>query len=384
MSKDFSKVLEEGLENLSESDLQEVADQIDTESFVELDEEIQEALKLLMSEERLEEMTTAAADTLRPKGAPGQSKAEMLSTFTSLMAQLGKEDLSMWMDKALEQSKKSADGVPSGNAAKNKMSIDAKKTTMKENVEEMFSADKNLSEDFKEKASTILEAVINTEITQEKVRLAEENEEFQEQLEEQYIEALQEEANEIFENLTDQIDVYLDYVVENWMKENEVAIESTVRTELAENFIKGMHTLFTENYVTVPDSEIDIVSEMKEKIDSLEAQLNETIDEKLSLEEMVDSVNREAILDEISEGLAETQVEKLRTLSEGVEYTDEETYYKKLNILKENFFSRPTESRSTGLITEEIDGSNLEEDSRDSIVDENIAKYAAAISKSKK
>lgn len=384
MSKDFSKVLEEGLENLSESDLQEVADQIDTESFVELDEEIQEALKLLMSEERLEEMTTAAADTLRPKGAPGQSKAEMLSTFTSLMAQLGKEDLSMWMDKALEQSKKSADGVPSGNAAKNKMSIDAKKTTMKENVEEMFSADENLSEDFKEKASTILEAVINTEITQEKVRLAEENEEFQDYLEEQYVEALQEEANEIFENLTDQIDVYLDYVVENWMKENEVAVESTVRTELAENFIKGMHTLFTESYVTVPDSEIDIVSEMKEKIDSLEAQLNETIDEKLSLEEMVDSVNREAILDEISEGLAETQVEKLRTLSEGVEYTDEETYYKKLNILKENFFNKSTESRSTGLITEEIDGSNLEEDSRDYIVDENVAKYAAAISKSKK
>lgn len=377
MSKDFSKILEEGLENLSEEQLQEVATDIEAEDFLSLDEEIQEAIKLLMSEEKIEEIT-AAADTLKPKGAPGQSKAEMLSTFTSLMAQLGKEDLSKWMNDAIEQSKKGADGVSGDLAAKNKKSV-----AMKENVEEIFGEDENLSEEFKDKATVIVEAVVNTKITEETVRLQEEFEAKEAELQEAFDESLQEQANEIFEEVVDKVDSYLNHVADSWLSENEVAIDSSIRTELAENFIQGLHNLFTESYVTVPDEEVDIIAEMKDQINSLSSQLNEVTDEKLELESIINNANKDSILDEASEGLAETQVEKLRSLSEGVDYVDNETYAKKLAIIKETFFKPTGEAKSTGLITEEIDGS-VEESNQEIEMSQEMAQYAKAISKTVK
>lgn len=375
MSKHISKILEEGIENLSEDQLQELASEIEVEDFLGLDEEIQEAIKLLMSEEKIQEVT-AAADTLKPQGAPGQSKAEMLSTFTDLMSQLGKEDLSKWMNDAIAQSKKGADGVPSGNAAKNKQSV-----AMKENVEEMFSGEDNLSEEFKDRATTILEAVVNTEIIKEQTRLQEEYEAAEQELKEAFDESLQEQANEIFESVTDSLNSYLDHIVESWLDENEVAIESTVRTELAESFISGLHNLFAENYVNVPDEEVDVIGEMKAQIDYLTDKLNEVSDEKIRLESFVSEANKNSILDEISEGLAETEVEKLRSLSEGIEYIDEDSYANKLNILKEAFFKSSNGQKQTGLITEEIDGTDTESLDEGHQVDGDMLKYVQAISK---
>ena len=329
------------------------------------------------TEADLEEAT--AADTLKPGGAPGESKAEMLSTFTSLLAQLGKEDLSNIFNQVQSQYGPNKAPGAEDKAASNRSTVDAKpsaavgKGAWKEDVDELFSEDE-LTEEFREKAETIFEAAVNTRINLEVARL---EEEYAEKFETE----LQEASAQIFEEVSGKLDQYLDYVVEQWMEENKIAVESSLRTDIAENFIQGLQNLFAEHYITVPDEKIDLVAEMRAELDETRAKLNETLDQKIELEAIINEATAVSILDDISEGLAETQVEKLRTLAEGIEYTDGETYRRKLEIIKENYFSSKTPAKTTGLITESIDGSE-EEVSNDVHVPAQMKQYMNAISKS--
>lgn len=322
-------------------------------------------------------LEASAADTLKPGGAPGESKAEMLSTFTSLLAQLGKEDLSNIFNQV--QSQYGANKAPGAEdkSASNRSTVDMKpsaavgKGAWKEDVDALFGEDE-LTEEFREKAETIFEAAVNTRINLEVARL---EEEYAEMFEAE----LQEASNEIFEEVSGKLDQYLDYVVEQWMEENQIAVESSLRTEIAENFLHGLHNLFAEHYIRVPDDQIDLVAEMKAELDEVKAKLNEALDEKLELQSIVDEATAISILDDISEGLAETQVEKLRTLSEGIDYTDADTYRRKLEIIKENYFT-PKSAKTTGLITESIDGS--EDEVSTEVVPAQMKQYMNAISKS--
>jgi hypothetical protein len=323
---------------------------------------------------------TDAANSLKPGAAPGDSKAETLSTFTSLLAQLGKEDLSKLFNDV--QSQFGPNKVPGGAEDKsdsNKATVNMKpsaaigKGAWKEDVDDMFSADE-LSEEFREKAETIFEAAVNTRINLEIARL-------EEQYEEKFEAELQEASEQIFEDVSGKLDQYLDYVVEQWMAENQIAIESSLRTEIAENFITGLQNLFSEHYITVPDEKVDLVAEMKAELDEVKAKLNETLDQKIELEAIINEATAISILDDVSEGLAETQVEKLRTLSEGIEYSDADVYRKKLEIIKENYFSTKSKATPTGLITESIDGSD-EEVTNDVHVPAQMKQYMSAISKS--
>ena len=322
----------------------------------------------------------AAADTLKPGGAPGESKAETLATFTSLLAQLGKEDLSNIFNQVQSQYGPNKAPGAEDKSASNRSTLDMKpsaaigKGAWKEDVDELFGEDE-LTEEFREKAETIFEAAVNTRINLEVARLEEE-------YEERFETELQEASVEIFEELSGKLDQYLDYVVEQWMEENQIAVESTLRTDIAENFIQGLQNLFSEHYITVPDEKIDLVAEMKAELDEVKAKLNETLDAKIELEAIINEATAVSILDDIAEGLAETQVDKLRTLSEGIEYTDAETYRRKLEIIKENYFtSKKSASRSTGLITESIDGTD-EDVSTDVNVAPQMKQYMNAISKS--
>jgi hypothetical protein len=167
------------------------------------------------------------------------------------------------------------------------------------------------------------------------------------------------------------------------MEANELAVETSLRTNIAENFMAGLQNLFAEHYIAVPDEQLDVLGEMKAEIDNLRAQLNESIDEKLALESIVVDATKEATLDEVSEGLAATQVEKLRTLAEGLEYTGADAYRKKLEIVKESYFSKKTKSApATGLITEEIDGDDEEQVTR--YTAPGMDKYVQAITKAVK
>jgi hypothetical protein len=338
-----------------------------------------------VDQENIDEGTTAA-ETLKPHGGSGggESKSEMLSTFVSLMSQLGKEDLSKFLNQSLAQIGKEAEHIPGGAAAKNKATIAAK--SVKEDLDELFGADdeETLSEEFKDKASTIFEAAINTKINLELIRLEEEFADMEVELREQLEDELQEKANEIFTSITEKLDNYLDYCVDTYMEENKVALTQDVRTDIAENFLHGLQNLFSEHYIKVPEDRVNVLGEMKAEIDALNDKLNAAINENIELKSAVENADKDAIFTTVSEGLVDTQREKLRTLSEGLEYSDSESYKKKLEIVKESYFTKKaTTATETGLITEAIDGEVEEIAEEAAPLTGPMAQYVKQISKSK-
>lgn len=332
----------------------------------------------------------SAADTLKPGAGSGggDTKAEMLSTFTSMLAQLGKEDLSkLFNDAQAVFGPNKAPGAEDKSAA-NRGTVDAKpsaavgKGAWKEDIDAMFSGSEDeLSEEFRERAETVFEAAVNTRATLETARLEEEFAAKAVELEEKFEADLQETANKIFEDVSAKLDQYLDYCIEQWMEDNKIAVENSLRTDVAESFIEALHGLFTEHYITVPESKVDIVAEMKAELDEVKAKLNESVDKQLELQAVIDEATKEATLDEVSEGLAETQIEKLRTLAEGIEFADASAYRKKLEIVKEQYFTKKAAPASSGLITEEI---GSDSDAEAPAVPAHMSKYVQAIAKSVK
>jgi len=203
-----------------------------------------------------------------------------------------------------------------------------------------------LSEEFKEKARVIFEAALTSKIK-----------EIQETLEVQYEERLDEAREELKESLTERVDSYLEYVCEEWMTENELAIEHGLKTEMTESFLSGMRGLFEEHYVTIPEEKYDVLESMVEKLDDMETKLNEQIEKNISLNKRLAESVADGILDQVSEGLATTQKEKLASLAESVEFESEEEYREKLETLKESYFSRTpaTKSEAPQTLSEGVD-----------------------------
>jgi len=203
-----------------------------------------------------------------------------------------------------------------------------------------------LSEEFREKAKVVFEAALNSKVA-----------EIQEALETQYGEALDEARQELKGELTERVDSYLEYVAQEWMTENELAIEHGLKTEMTESFLGGMKSLFEEHYVTIPEDKYDVLESMVEKLDDMETKLNEQIDTNITLNKRLAESTQDVILDQISEGLAATQKEKLATLAESVEFESEDEYREKLETLKESYFSRSpaTKSEAPQTLSEGVD-----------------------------
>lgn len=310
---------------------------------------------------------SAGSDTLKPN----PTTVEKLATFTSLLAQLKGEDLSHFLNDALAQIGKEAALTPSATAPGQTGLGQMPRATLgavKEDITAMF-AGEDLTEEFKEGASTLFEAALTARMNLETMRL-----------EEEYSQVLSEEVEEIKEEMTTKIDQYLDYVVEQWIEENKLAIETSLRAEIAENFMEGLRGLFAESYINVPDEKIDILGELHAQIEELESKLDESINRQFELESVIDEATQEAVFDEVCEGLAATQVEKLRTLAEGIDFNDTETYAKKLNIIKNKYFTEGKKTVSTGVITEEAEEVNEQV----APVPAHMAHYAAAISRTSK
>ena len=238
--------------------------------------------------------------------------------------------------------------------------------TMGESVNEMF-AGSDLSEDFKEKATVIFEAAVNAKI-QEEI----------ESLEEEYAAKLDEEVASIAADLTEKVNSYLDYVVEQWMEENQVAIDRGIRAEVTESFIEGLRDLFVEHSINVPEDEVDVVAEMAEELDSKDASLNEAINETIELRKQLEAYKAKDILESYSKGLTDTQVEKLHTLAEGVEFNDSKEFERKVQIIKEQYFGGKAVLRESG---DNLDPIDLEESTETVVVDSTVAAYAQALSK---
>ena len=236
--------------------------------------------------------------------------------------------------------------------------------SMGEAVDEIFGGE-DLSEDFKERAAVLFETVVLGKVNAEVERL-----------EEEFSSKLDEQAELATEDLTKKVDAYLDYVAEQWMEENTLAVESGIRSDIAESFISGLKELFSEHRIDVPDEQVDLVAEMAEKIEALEASLNEQIDTNIEVSKELDEAKKSDVFDSLCEGIANTQAEKLRSLTEGLEYVDLDDFKRKVEIIKENYFGKSE-------VSEEVDELDpIVDDSEDTkYVDPQMARYAQAISK---
>jgi hypothetical protein len=220
------------------------------------------------------------------------------------------------------------------------------------NVEEDVNAlldGEELSEEFQEKARTIFEAALRTKVDEIKEAL-------QSQYEEAYEQRLAEEVVEIKESLEERVDSYLEYVAEEWVQENQLAIESGLKSEMTESFLSGMKELFEAHYVSIPEEKYDVLESMVEKLDDMETKLNEQIERNISLNKRLAESVAEGIFDDVAEGLALSQKEKLASLAESVEFESGEKYREKLEMLKESYFSaqKAPKAKSESL-SEEVD-----------------------------
>ena len=192
-----------------------------------------------------------------------------------------------------------------------------------------LTSNEDLSEEFKNKAKTVFEAAIKSKLRSEIVRMEEEKSK-----------SITEEVENIKVELTEKVDAYMNYVVEEWMKENEIALERGLKGEISEDFISGLKTLFEEHYIDVPDEKYDILGQQAEKIDELEKKLNEQIEKNASMKSDNSKLVRESVFSQACSDLTDTEAEKFKGLVEDVEFTDEDSFKEKLDTLKESYFPK--------------------------------------------
>ena len=213
-------------------------------------------------------------------------------------------------------------------------------------------AGEELSEEFQEKARTIFETAIKAKVA-----------EMKQEVQEQYEATLIEEIVAIKENLTERVDAYLEYVSEEWVKENQLAIEHGLKTEMTESFLTGMRSLFEDHYVTIPEEKYDVLNSMVEKLDEMEDKLNEQINKNIALNKRLAESVADVILADVSEGLAVSQKDKLASLAENVEFDGEQSYREKLVTLREAYFSSNTgvQENKSETISEETEVTSQQE-----------------------
>ena len=242
------------------------------------------------------------------------------------------------------------------------------KVDFQEDLNALVSEDEALSEEFKDKAAVIFEAAVKSKLSAEIDRL-----------EEQYTTELSEEVEQIKTDLVEKVDGYLTYVVESWMEENKVAIESGLRAEIAESFITGLKGLFEQHYVEVPETKYDLVDDLASKVAELEESLNKTTEDNIKLTEKVADLRREQIIAEATQGMVETDAAKLKSLVEDVDFETAETFSKKVSIVKESYFK----TAKAVAIDESTD---IATDEKGTIVETSplMSRYVTALSKTTK
>ena len=240
---------------------------------------------------------------------------------------------------------------------------------LSDDVKALVSTDADLSEEFKEKAATIFETAVKTRI-QEQVKV----------LEAQYEEKLSKESEAIKEAMTEKVDSYLNYVVEEWMKENELAVERGIRTEIAEDFITGLKDLFKEHYIDVPEEKYNVLDDLTNQTKDLEGKLNEQIEKNVNLTKEVSELHKREAIAEVSEDLTDTETEKFISMAENVEYDSAEKFKEKLETIKESYFPK---TKSEVAEENSVDSVAANEPAVEASSDA-MAAYTAAISKNLK
>jgi len=317
-----------------------------------------EDVKVLVSEAHHEDMdmpkTKDALMAAMHKEMKGMKKKDLQAAYGSMM-KMGMHDEETKQElKALED-------------AKAEIEEKIKSISVKEDVDALTEGEE-LSEEFKEKAATVFEAAVKSKMRSEVERISE-----------AYQTEKDQEMETFKEELTEKVDTYLNYVVEEWSKENELAIERGLKGEIAEDFISGLKQLFEDHYIDVPDEKYDVLEAQSEKIAELEERLNEEIGKNVEMTQANSELVREQIVAEVSEDLADTEIEKFKSLVEDVEYTDEESFKEKVSTIKESYFPKTTTSSEGAQIDDEQGSTAQDVDTTDA-----MKRYMSAISRDHK
>lgn len=312
----------------------EIVDQVEVESDDNLDEAVAPTTKGKADKEvdgaQAAVDTKGAIDKSEPaKATPPKTKAGMINAMYKEMSKMKKDDLTASYDKVMNRES---------------VDIDDAEGIFEEDLTALVNSEATLSEGFREKAEVIFEAALNAKLS-----------EHVERLEENYAEELSEETSRIHNDLVEKVDGYLNYVVENWMEENKLAIETGLRTEISESFMKQLHQVFTEHYIEVPESKVDLVDELSTQKDELEEQVNTTVADNVSLKAQVEKLERAAIVTEASTGLSEAQAEKLKGLVEDVDADDSDAFAEKVAQIKESYFKAKVTTQEEEEIVESAD-----------------------------
>ena len=379
---------------MSDDAINNVAEELETDveqnELVEneeiLDEEVNEtygsdkkkvnAMKKHDDDEAKEEMEDdeEEKESVKKESAPKvnvpKTKAGVIQAAVDMLKAARKEDAQKMFSKMAlgddeEASVKSADDAVKGVS---KMPVPAAKAKVEsidfdEDLENIISEEATLSDGFRDKAQAIFEAVLTSKLSQEIDRL-----------ESEYAQNLEEEVSEVQESLVEKVDSYLNYVVESWMEENKVAINNGLRTEIAEDFMTSLQSVFKEHYIEVPEGKVDLVDELNESVTELEDTLNKTTEDNIALHQKVQDFEKNEVVREQSSGLAETEAEKLASLVEDIEFDNKENFEMKVKTVKESYFTKEISES-----VDEVDSLLGEENVSEETVSEHMAKYTQAI-----
>jgi len=349
------------------------------EAVVEDSEELDEAKKSAKTEMKADDgqsevpdaTTTKTDEKPKGKGDPmPKTKIGMINAMVDAMKGEKKDDLMAAYGKMMAAMRPGDDDEEEAPAAESKkMKKESKKVTkedidVSDDVQALF-GDEELSEEFKDKATTIFEAAVLSKVN-----------EVLESADVDLASDLEAEKETMVEDLTTKLDDYLEYVAEEWMKENELAIEKGIRAEIVENFMHGLRNLFAENYIDIPEEKVDLVDELAGKVEELEASVNEEVERNIEIKKELVEMKKDKALSIVCEGLTDSQVEKMKSLAEGVDF-DEDTYADKLATIKENYFPAEEVVESDATDEEPLE---IEEEAPQ--VTGSMAAYTQAISRS--
>lgn len=371
MSDDVLNNAEEVVETV---EVEEQVSEETTEELVEneeiLDEEVveeeSESLEEGKHEDEEEEHEPKKETVQTPK-----TKAGVIQAAVEMLKKAKKEDAQKMFAKLVtidgeEDSVKSGDDA--ANAVKGKMPEPKAKAKVEaidfdEDIDAIIKEEATLSEGFRDKASAIFEAVLTSKLSEEVDRL-----------EAEYAQNLEEEVSEVQSSLVEKVDSYLNYVVEGWMKDNELAVQQGLRTEIAEEFMTSLQSVFKEHYIEVPEGKEDLVDDLNEQVTELEETLNKTTEDNIRLHTAVQEFEKQEVVREQSSGLAETEAEKLASLVEDIEFDNKETFEMKVKTVKESYFKSDVSETA-----DEVDSLLGEDNVSEEAVSESMAKYTQAI-----
>ena len=305
----------------------------------------------------------------KKEGMHGEmSKMEMIKAMKDMETEMKEMDKKMVMSmyhKMKEMMAKEMSHEESEKEALKKEAVEQriKEINVQEHVEALMSGEGDLSDDFKKKAATVFESAVKSKVRDEVTRL-----------QENYDNELEEATKSVKSELTEKVDTYLNYVVEEWMKENELAVERGLKGEIAEDFIAGLKQLFEDHYVDIPDEKYDVLQAQSDKIAELEEKVNKTLEESINFKKSNDELTRNKVISESTSDLADTEIEKFKELTQDVDFEDEESFKGKLDTLKESYFPKVKKEA-----TETID--NVETGpAQDIDMTDSMAAYTKAIS----